>query len=102
MSGHSKWATTKHRKAAVDKTRAKLFAKLIRQVEVAAREGGADTETNPTLAHDVRKGARVVCADGHHRTSDQARLRASSKASVTNRSPTRAMPRQGSPSWSSA
>lgn len=49
MSGHSKWATTKHRKAAVDKTRAKLFGKLIRQVEVAAREGGADTETNPTL-----------------------------------------------------
>jgi YebC/PmpR family DNA-binding regulatory protein len=49
MSGHSKWATTKHRKAAVDKTRAKLFAKLIRQVEVAAREGGADTETNPAL-----------------------------------------------------
>jgi YebC/PmpR family DNA-binding regulatory protein len=49
MSGHSKWATTKHRKAAVDKTRAKLFAKLIRQVEVAAREGGSDPETNPTL-----------------------------------------------------
>ena len=49
MSGHSKWATTKHRKAAVDKARAKLFAKLIRQVEVAAREGGADVETNPTL-----------------------------------------------------
>jgi YebC/PmpR family DNA-binding regulatory protein len=49
MSGHSKWATTKHRKAAVDKTRAKLFAKLIRQVEVAAREGGADVQTNPTL-----------------------------------------------------
>ena len=49
MSGHSKWATTKHRKAAVDKARAKLFAKLIRQVEVAAREGGADPETNPTL-----------------------------------------------------
>ena len=49
MSGHSKWATTKHRKAAVDKARAKLFAKLIRQLEVAAREGGADTETNPTL-----------------------------------------------------
>jgi YebC/PmpR family DNA-binding regulatory protein len=49
MSGHSKWATTKHRKAAVDKARAKLFAKLIRQVEVAAREGGADIETNPTL-----------------------------------------------------
>ena len=49
MSGHSKWATTKHRKAAVDKTRGKLFAKLIRQVEVAAREGGGDLESNATL-----------------------------------------------------
>jgi YebC/PmpR family DNA-binding regulatory protein len=49
MSGHSKWATTKHRKAAVDQKRAKVFAKLIRQLEVAAREGGADLEANPTL-----------------------------------------------------
>jgi len=49
MSGHSKWATTKHKKAAVDKTRGKLFAKIIRQVEVAAREGGGDIEANPTL-----------------------------------------------------
>src|ERR1019366_1688236 len=49
MSGHSKWATTKHQKAAKDKTRGKLFAKLIRQVEVAAREGGGDIETNATL-----------------------------------------------------
>lgn len=49
MSGHSKWATTKHRKAAVDKVRAKVFAKVLRQVEVAAREGGGDPETNPTL-----------------------------------------------------
>ena len=49
MSGHSKWATTKHRKAAVDKARAKVFAKVLRQVEVAAREGGGDPEANPTL-----------------------------------------------------
>ncbi len=49
MSGHSKWATTKHRKAAVDKARAKVFAKLIRQLEVAAREGGGDVNTNATL-----------------------------------------------------
>jgi YebC/PmpR family DNA-binding regulatory protein len=49
MSGHSKWATTKHRKAAVDKVRAKVFAKVIRQVEVAAREGGGDINTNATL-----------------------------------------------------
>ncbi len=49
MSGHSKWATTKHQKAAKDKARGKLFAKLIRQVEVAAREGGGDVNTNATL-----------------------------------------------------
>ena len=49
MSGHSKWATIKHKKGAADKARGKLFAKLIRQVEVAAREGGGDPEANPTL-----------------------------------------------------
>ena len=49
MSGHSKWATIKHQKGAKDKARGKLFAKLIRQVEVAAREGGGDIETNATL-----------------------------------------------------
>src|SRR5688572_4734536 len=49
MSGHSKWATIKHKKAAKDASRGKLFAKLIRQVEVAAREGGGDPESNPTL-----------------------------------------------------
>lgn len=49
MSGHSKWATIKHKKAANDKARAKVFAKLIRQVEVAAREGGGDLDANPTL-----------------------------------------------------
>jgi YebC/PmpR family DNA-binding regulatory protein len=49
MSGHSKWATTKHQKGAKDKARGKLFAKLIRQVEVAAREGGGDQTANATL-----------------------------------------------------
>ncbi|WP_419945229.1 YebC/PmpR family DNA-binding transcriptional regulator [Candidatus Poriferisodalis sp.] len=49
MSGHSKWATIKHRKGAADKARGKLFAKLIRQVEVAAREGGGDLDANATL-----------------------------------------------------
>lgn len=49
MSGHSKWATIKHKKAAKDASRGKLFAKLIRQVEVAARQGGGDPEANPTL-----------------------------------------------------
>jgi YebC/PmpR family DNA-binding regulatory protein len=49
VSGHSKWATIKHQKGAKDKARGKLFAKLIRQVEVAARQGGPDPEANPTL-----------------------------------------------------
>ncbi len=49
MSGHSKWATIKHQKGAKDKARGKLFAKLIRQLEVAAREGGGDLDANATL-----------------------------------------------------
>jgi YebC/PmpR family DNA-binding regulatory protein len=49
VSGHSKWATTKYRKGAQDKARAKVFAKLIRQIEVAAREGGSDLTANATL-----------------------------------------------------
>ena len=49
MSGHSKWATIKHKKGAADAKRGKLFAKLIKQVEVAARQGGGDPDANPTL-----------------------------------------------------
>ena len=49
MSGHSKWATIKHKKGAADAKRGKLFGKLIRQVEVAARAGGADLDMNPSL-----------------------------------------------------
>ncbi|MDQ3979292.1 MAG: YebC/PmpR family DNA-binding transcriptional regulator [Actinomycetota bacterium] len=55
MSGHSKWATIKHRKGAVDKARGKLFARLLRQVEVAAREGGGDLDANPTLRSMYQK-----------------------------------------------
>jgi YebC/PmpR family DNA-binding regulatory protein len=57
MSGHSKWATTKHKKAALDAKRGKLFAKLIKNVEVAARTGGGDPEGNPTL-YDAMQKAR--------------------------------------------
>src|SRR5271166_2074982 len=49
MSGHSKWATTKYRKGAQDAARAKVFAKIIRQIEVAARDGGSDLNSNATL-----------------------------------------------------
>jgi YebC/PmpR family DNA-binding regulatory protein len=55
MSGHSKWATTKYRKGAQDKARAKIFAKLIRQVEVAAREGGGDMDANAALRTAYQK-----------------------------------------------
>ncbi len=55
MSGHSKWATTKHKKAAIDAKRGKLFAKLIKNIEVAARTGGADPAGNPTLYDAIQK-----------------------------------------------
>ncbi|HWM20294.1 MAG TPA: YebC/PmpR family DNA-binding transcriptional regulator [Ilumatobacteraceae bacterium] len=55
MSGHSKWATIKHKKGAVDKARGKLFNKIARQLEVAAREGGGDVTTNATLRTVVQK-----------------------------------------------
>ena len=58
MSGHSKWATTKHKKAAIDAKRAKSFAKLIKNIEVAAKIGGADISGNPTLADAVYKAKK--------------------------------------------
>jgi len=58
MSGHSKWATTKHKKAALDAKRGKLFAKLIKNIEVAARTGGGDPEGNPTLFDAIQKAKK--------------------------------------------
>ena len=55
MSGHSKWATIKHKKGAADAKRSKLFAKLIRQLEIAARSGGGDLDANPTLRSMYQK-----------------------------------------------
>ena len=59
MSGHSKWATTKHQKAVVDARRAKSFAKLIKNIEVAARLGGGDVEGNPTLYDAIQKARKT-------------------------------------------
>ena len=58
MSGHSKWATTKHKKAVVDAKRSKLFARLIKTIEVAARTGGGDPDGNPTLFDAILKAKR--------------------------------------------
>jgi YebC/PmpR family DNA-binding regulatory protein len=59
MSGHSKWATTKHKKAVVDAKRGKLFAKLIKNIEVAARTGGGDVDGNPTLFDAIQKARKT-------------------------------------------
>ncbi len=58
MSGHSKWATTKHKKAIIDKRRAKIFAKLVKAIEVSARTGGADPDGNPTLYDAIQKARK--------------------------------------------
>ncbi|WNI25839.1 YebC/PmpR family DNA-binding transcriptional regulator [Streptomyces sp. ITFR-16] len=58
MSGHSKWATTKHKKAVIDAKRGKLFAKLIKNIEVAARTGGVDPDGNPTLVDAIQKAKK--------------------------------------------
>ena len=58
MSGHSKWATTKHKKAAIDAKRGKLFANLIKKIEVAARVGGGDPGGNPTLYDAIQKAKK--------------------------------------------
>ncbi|MDX5310388.1 MAG: YebC/PmpR family DNA-binding transcriptional regulator [Rhodococcus sp. (in: high G+C Gram-positive bacteria)] len=58
MSGHSKWATTKHKKAAIDAKRGKMFAKLIKNIEVAARTGGGDPAGNPTLYDAIQKAKK--------------------------------------------
>lgn len=59
MAGHSKWATTKHKKAANDAKRSKLWAKLIKDIEVAARTGGGDPAANPTLDDMIRKAKKA-------------------------------------------
>jgi YebC/PmpR family DNA-binding regulatory protein len=59
VSGHSKWATTKHKKAVIDARRAKSFAKLIKNIEVAAKTGGADMSGNPTLVDAVQKAKKT-------------------------------------------
>ena len=59
MSGHSKWATTKHKKAVIDAKRGKLFAKLIKNIEVSARVGGGDPDGNPTLYDAIQKARKT-------------------------------------------
>jgi len=59
MSGHSKWATTKHKKGVIDAKRGKLFAKMIKNIEVAARTGGGDVAGNPTLFDAIQRAKKL-------------------------------------------
>src|SRR5690625_6068615 len=59
MAGHSKWATTKHKRAALDAKRGKLFARLVKNIEVAARTGGGDPAGNPTLYDAIQKAKKA-------------------------------------------
>ncbi len=74
MSGHSKWATTKHKKAVVDAKRGKMFAKLIKNIEVAARMGGGDPCRQPHALRRHPEGQEVVGPQRQHRPRGQARL----------------------------
>ena len=64
MSGHSKWATTKHKKAAIDAKRGKLFAKLVKNIEIAARNGGGDPDGNPALYDVITKAKKNSLKNG--------------------------------------
>ena len=97
MSGHSKWATTKHKKAVVDAKRGKLFAKLIKNVEVAARTGGGDPAGNPTLFDAIQKAKKSSVPNDN---IDRAVRRGPARrpaAPSTRTSPTRATAPAASP-----
>ena len=103
MSGHSKWATTKHKKAVVDAKRGKLFAKLIKNIEVAARTGGGDLAGNPTLADAIAKAkGQSVPNDNIDRAVKRGGGELEPAAPTTRRSCTRGTARAASPSSSSA
>ena len=98
MAGHSKWANIKHRKAAQDKTRGKVWTKLIREVTVASRAGGGDPGSNPRLRLAMDK---AFAANMPRDTVERAIGAASAvpKARTMRSSVTRAMVRAASPLW---
>ena len=90
MSGHSKWATIKHKKGALDAKRGKLFTKLIREMTIAARIGGGDPDTQPAPAHRGRQGQGRRTCPPTTSSAPSRRAPASSRAPPTRRSPSRA------------
>lgn len=102
MSGHSKWATTKHKKAVIDAKRGKLFAKLIKNIEVAARMGGVDLEGNPTLYDAVQKAKKQSVPNKNIDSAIKRGGVSRPAAPTTRRSCTRATARTASRCSSSA
>ena len=100
MSGHSKWATIKHKKGATDKKRGQLFSKLSRAIIVAVKEGGAELADNLALQNAIAEGARLLDAEGQHRARDRARRRRRATAPPSRRSSTRATAPAARRSWS--
>ena len=102
MSGHSKWATTKHKKAGIDAKRGKLFAKLIKNIEVAARTGGGDPRATRRSSTPSRRRRRARCPTTTSTVRSSAGPAPRPVGSTTRASPTRATPPAVSPSSSSA
>ena len=75
MSGHSKWASIKHKKGALDAKRGRIFTRIIKELTVAARAGGGDPDMNPRLAHDHRRLEGREYAGGKHQARDLPRHR---------------------------
>ena len=98
MAGHSKWANIKHRKAAQDAKRGKVFTKLIRELVIAAKQGGPAVEDNPRLRAAVDKalGANMTAIPS---TGQLRAARAPMTPTTWRRSPTRATPPAVSPCW---
>ena len=101
MAGHSKWANIKHRKAAQDAKRGKVFTKLIRELVVAAKAGGPNPEDNPRLRAGVDK---ALGANMKRDTIDKAiaRVLAQVRVRIMTKSPMKAMRRVALPFWSNA
>ena len=101
MSGHSKWATIKHKKGALDAKRGKLFTKLIKELTVAARMGGGDPGGNPRLRKAITDAKGAVDAQRHHQARRQARHRRARGRELRGDHRTRAPAPPARSSWSS-
>ena len=101
MSGHSKWASIKHKKAATDAKRGQLFTKLARAIAIAAREGGGDPESNFTLAAAIEKAKSYsMPKDNIQRAIDRGTGEGERRTSRSSGSSTRATARAARRSWS--